>query len=99
MASSNNTMTATFIVVIIAISALGSHAICNVSIDEVETCLPAVTRGRPTNPTGTCCSVLKRADLPCLCGYKTSIFIPSYVDINLAMGLPSKCGLRRPANC
>ncbi|KAI4312494.1 hypothetical protein MLD38_037301 [Melastoma candidum] len=102
MAKSANKVVAV-VVVMVMVSAIGTDAQlfgdCRVSIDEIRTCEPAVTRGSRKDPTNACCSVLRMADLPCLCGYKTSPLIPSTVDIRLAMELPSKCSLTLPPHC
>ncbi|KAI4294761.1 hypothetical protein MLD38_040478 [Melastoma candidum] len=73
--------------------------VCNVSIGEIRTCEPAVTKGSSEHPTDVCCKFLKKADLPCLCGYKISNLVPSNINIKLAMALPSKCGCKLPAKC
>ncbi|KAI4294810.1 hypothetical protein MLD38_040477 [Melastoma candidum] len=105
MANSSNKAVVTdalLAVVIIAAFATRGDAlfdICKVSLDEISSCEPAVTRWIATPPTSKCCAVLRKADLKCLCGYKTSVFIPGYVDVKLAMELPSKCNLELPARC
>ncbi|KAI4370904.1 hypothetical protein MLD38_019202 [Melastoma candidum] len=94
---------AVVLAVMVAVFSIGSDAQffgdCRVSVDEIQTCEPAVIRGTKRDPSKTCCSVLAKADLPCLCTYKTSPLIPSNVDIRLAMELPGKCSLKLPSRC
>ncbi|BFG15629.1 hypothetical protein Pyn_27007 [Prunus yedoensis var. nudiflora] len=74
--------------------------ICNVSMNGLMTCRPAVTAPNPAPPTTACCSALSHADMGCLCSYKNSNLLPSLgIDPNLALQLPAKCRLPHPANC
>ncbi|KAK9932749.1 hypothetical protein M0R45_019973 [Rubus argutus] len=88
------------VLVLVAVEVSNAQTICNVSVNNLMTCKPAVTKPNPARPTKTCCSVLSHADLGCLCSYKNSNLLPSLgIDPNLAMQLPAKCKLPHPANC
>ncbi|KAK9932725.1 hypothetical protein M0R45_019949 [Rubus argutus] len=88
------------VLVLVAVEVSNAQTICNVSVNNLMTCKPAVTKPNPARPTQTCCSVLSHADLGCLCSYKNSNLLPSLgIDPNLAMQLPAKCKLPHPANC
>ena len=88
------------LLVVVVAEVSNAQTICNVSVNNLMTCKPAVTKPNPARPTPTCCSVLSHADLGCLCSYKNSNLLPSLgIDPNLAMQLPAKCKLPHPANC
>ncbi|KAL6185537.1 hypothetical protein ACLB2K_041669 [Fragaria x ananassa] len=77
-----------------------AQTICNVSVNNLMSCKPAVTKPNPARPTQACCSALSHADLGCLCSYRNSNLLPSLgIDPKLAMQLPGKCKLPHPANC
>ncbi|KAK9932724.1 hypothetical protein M0R45_019948 [Rubus argutus] len=85
---------------VVAVEVSNAQTICKVSANDLLTCKPAATSPNPAPPTQTCCSVLARADLGCLCMYKNSNLLPSLgIDPKLAVQLPAKCHLPRPANC
>ena len=85
---------------VLLVEVSNAQTICNVSANDLLTCKPAVTKPNPAPPTQACCSVLARTDLGCLCKYKNSNLLPSLgIDPNLAVQLPAKCHLPRPANC
>ncbi|KAM1000605.1 hypothetical protein ACFX2I_007218 [Malus domestica] len=73
-------------------------SICNIESDQLKECRPAVTGKSPKPPTKRCCSVVRQANLPCLCNFKS--VLPSIgIDPALAMALPKKCGLKTPREC
>ncbi|KAM6580948.1 putative lipid-transfer protein DIR1 [Cannabis sativa] len=77
-----------------------AQTICNVSMNGLMECKPAVTKPNPKSPTSACCSALTHADFKCLCSYKNSQILPSLgIDPVLAMQLPQKCKLPHPPNC
>ncbi|XP_006395174.2 putative lipid-transfer protein DIR1 [Eutrema salsugineum] len=90
------------IVVVMAISMESSVAIdlCGMTETELNECKPAVTKESPTSPSQLCCDALKHADLNCLCGYKHSPWLGSFgIDPELAVGLPTICGLANAPTC
>ncbi|CAA2990172.1 lipid-transfer DIR1 [Olea europaea subsp. europaea] len=77
-----------------------AQTICNMSGEGLMACRTAATPPTPPLPSAACCYAISHADFLCLCFYKNSKFLPSLgVDPNLAMQLPSKCRLPRPAKC
>ncbi|MED6113693.1 hypothetical protein PIB30_073173 [Stylosanthes scabra] len=101
--TSSSSMVALSLMTLIVLAGIdGSMAqlICNVSIGDLMTCKPAVTPPNPPLPTDECCTVLKKADIKCLCKYKNSTLLPALgIDPNLAMELPEKCKLPHPPQC
>ncbi|XP_051135965.1 putative lipid-transfer protein DIR1 [Andrographis paniculata] len=89
---------ASAIAVLVVLGAAGKvHSVCNVSLEDLEKCLPAAHPPNPPPPTPDCCNTLARANLPCLCGYKNDPVLPAVgVDPNLALQLPGKCNLPTP---
>lgn len=72
--------------------------ICSMDSTELAECLPAIRGFSPSPPSRECCAVLQKADLHCLCNYKS--MLPTYgVNPGLAMGLPKLCGLILPPEC
>lgn len=77
-----------------------AQVICNMTEEQLEACKPSVSGSNPSPPSAECCAALKSADLPCLCSYKNSGFLPALgIDPDLAMQLPSKCGVTAPSDC
>ncbi|KAI3466449.1 hypothetical protein Pfo_023112, partial [Paulownia fortunei] len=72
--------------------------ICNVKVSELAECIPAITGKSPPSPTKSCCSVMNKTSLRCLCNYKSE-FSKFGVDPANAMALPQKCGLKLPREC
>ncbi|KAI4320197.1 hypothetical protein MLD38_033703 [Melastoma candidum] len=77
--------------------------ICNVPVDDLMKCLPAV-RHPPEPPTPGCCAVIgaiKPEDYPCFCQYKDNPILKVFgVDIDLVFKVPVKCGLKGvPSHC
>ncbi|KAL2247669.1 UNVERIFIED_CONTAM: hypothetical protein Sindi_2619200, partial [Sesamum indicum] len=81
-----------------AAAAATPSTICNVSVSELVKCLPAITGKSPPWPTKSCCSVISKANLHCLCNYKSEIS-KFGVDPAKALALPKKCGLKAPREC
>ncbi|KAK1313008.1 hypothetical protein QJS10_CPA06g01094 [Acorus calamus] len=78
-----------------------SQTLCNMSMGELVACRPYVSRPPARGkPASLCCSGLKKADWGCLCTYRNNNMLSYYgVDPNLALQLPSKCGLPAPPPC
>ncbi|KAL3851161.1 hypothetical protein ACJIZ3_013043 [Penstemon smallii] len=72
--------------------------ICSVSVSELVECLPAITGKSPKWPSKGCCSVMRKADMNCLCKYKSD-FSKFGVDPAKAMALPEKCAIKLPRAC
>lgn len=72
--------------------------LCKVDSDKLGICLPAVTGKSPPPPSENCCSIIKQADLPCLCSYK-EVLRAFKIDPASAVELPEKCGLKKPREC
>ncbi|KAK2978343.1 hypothetical protein RJ640_016445 [Escallonia rubra] len=77
-----------------------SQTICGMSTDGLMLCKPAVSGDNPLPPTADCCSALAKADLPCMCTFKSSRMLPILgIKPDLAMGLPAKCNLPQLVHC
>lgn len=78
----------------------GVHAavICNIECTKLNLCRAAITGKNPLPPTRSCCAVLRKANLPCLCGYKSQLPAAG-IDPRNALALPHKCGLKTPPEC
>lgn len=72
--------------------------ICNVGVSELAECLPAITGSPPSWPTKSCCKVMHKVNLPCLCKYKDQ-FLKLGISPSNAMALPNKCDLKLPVEC
>ncbi|CAN0915819.1 Putative lipid-transfer protein DIR1 [Linum grandiflorum] len=71
---------------------------CRVDPSRLIVCKWAVTGKYPPPPTAECCRLIRRANLPCLCQFKS--FLPAFgIDPARAMALPKKCGLKPPPPC
>uniref|UniRef100_A0A2N9GZW0 Bifunctional inhibitor/plant lipid transfer protein/seed storage helical domain-containing protein n=1 Tax=Fagus sylvatica TaxID=28930 RepID=A0A2N9GZW0_FAGSY len=90
-------------VLVIMLIALVSYrakaaAICNIDSTKLTQCLPAVNGQSPPPPTKQCCTVVRHANLPCLCNYKS--LLPAFgINPTHALALPKKCGLKTPPQC
>ncbi|XP_030441373.1 putative lipid-transfer protein DIR1 [Syzygium oleosum] len=72
--------------------------VCNIPTDKLASCLPAVTGDHPTPPTEQCCKAISKADMQCLCRYRS--VLPNFgINPANAMALPEKCGLKAPPKC
>ncbi|WVZ06656.1 hypothetical protein V8G54_020002 [Vigna mungo] len=78
----------------------GAQAVvlCNIDSDKLNLCRAAVTGRNPPPPDEKCCGVIRQANLPCLCSYK-SILPALGINSKNALALPGKCGLQKPPNC
>ncbi|GAA0139615.1 hypothetical protein LIER_01126 [Lithospermum erythrorhizon] len=65
-------------------------SICGVKISELALCIPAISGESPPRPTKGCCNVIKKADLRCLCSFKSQL-VNYGVKPENAMALPKKC--------
>lgn len=71
--------------------------LCNIDSSQLNLCRAAVTGQNPPQPDQKCCAVIRQANLPCLCRYKS--ILPSIgINPKNALALPGKCGLQSP-NC
>lgn len=78
----------------------GAQAVvlCNIDSNQLNLCRAAVTGQNPPPPDGKCCGVIRHANLPCLCRYKS--ILPSLgINPTNALALPRKCGLKTPPSC
>ncbi|XP_027341112.1 putative lipid-transfer protein DIR1 [Abrus precatorius] len=74
-------------------------AICNIESTKLSLCYAAVTGKYPPKPTEKCCAVIRHANLPCLCRYK-SVLPAVGINPTNALALPSRCGLKKtPPEC
>ncbi|KAK1397121.1 putative lipid-transfer protein DIR1 [Heracleum sosnowskyi] len=73
-------------------------SICNVGLTELAECLPAITGDKPSWPTKSCCKVMHKVNLPCLCDYKDKLLQYGISPQN-AMALPKRCDLTLPVQC
>ncbi|KAL8099177.1 hypothetical protein AgCh_031737 [Apium graveolens] len=77
-----------------------AQSICNVPLESLATCKPAVTQPHPTAPSKECCTAVSHADMKCFCSYKNSTMLPSLgIDPVLAVHLPAKCKIRNAPKC
>ena len=78
----------------------GAQAVvlCNIDSSQLNLCRAAVTGQNPPPPDEKCCAVIRQANLPCLCRYK-SILPLIGIKPEKALALPGKCGLQSPPNC
>ncbi|XP_061375667.1 putative lipid-transfer protein DIR1 [Gastrolobium bilobum] len=75
-----------------------AFVICNIDTTQLNSCRTAVTGPNPPPPDEKCCAVIRKANLSCLCKYKS--LLPSLgIDPTKALALPSKCGLQKPPGC
>ncbi|QCE11826.1 hypothetical protein DEO72_LG10g3063 [Vigna unguiculata] len=72
--------------------------LCNIDSDKLNLCRAAVSGRNPPPPDEKCCGVIRQANLPCLCSYK-SILPALGINSKNALALPGKCGLQKPSNC
>ncbi|OAY84898.1 putative lipid-transfer protein DIR1 [Ananas comosus] len=89
-------------VALLALLAGAADSRCRMSEKGLMACLPSVTGEAPASspPPAECCKALKKADLPCLCGYKNSADLPKLgIKPGLAVQLPAKCKLPVPKQC
>lgn len=72
--------------------------ICDIDSTKLNQCRPAVTGKSPPPPTKQCCNLVRYANLPCLCNFKS--VLPAFgINPAQAMALPKKCGLKTPPEC
>ncbi|XP_047335971.1 putative lipid-transfer protein DIR1 [Impatiens glandulifera] len=79
-------------------AAATTNKICGVGLDEFLQCLPAVEGSPPPAPTKGCCGVIRKANLPCLCKYKSKIRDMG-IDPVAVLALPKKCRIKLPHKC
>ncbi|CAL9243662.1 unnamed protein product [Arabidopsis halleri] len=65
---------------------------CNINVNHLEKCRPAITGDNPPSPRKECCEVLQAANLECICRFKS--FLPVLaVYPSKVQALLSKCGV------
>ncbi|KAL2336499.1 hypothetical protein Fmac_010945 [Flemingia macrophylla] len=98
--SSGNKALVQWLVATLLIALLGGAKgveLCNIDSSQLNLCRTAVTGRNPPPPDEKCCAVIRQANMPCLCKYKS--LLPAYgINPKNALALPSKCGLQSP-NC
>ncbi|CAN4103963.1 unnamed protein product [Withania somnifera] len=72
--------------------------ICKVTINDLAQCLPAVMGKKPPPPTPSCCIVLHKADLQCMCNQKSELG-KFGISPAAAMKLPKQCKVNVPRGC
>ncbi|KAE8646001.1 hypothetical protein Csa_015500 [Cucumis sativus] len=82
------------LLVLLLPAAVTAYPLCKIDTSDLKLCRSAVTppdHGQPLPlPTEDCCSVVRHADLKCLCNLKS--VLPSMgIDTANALALPSKC--------
>ncbi|KAI8526936.1 hypothetical protein RHMOL_Rhmol12G0037500 [Rhododendron molle] len=88
------------LLLVLLIHSSDAQTICKVTVEGLMSCRSAVTQPKPTPPSAACCTVIKNADLKCLCSYKNSSLLPSLgIDPKLALQLPSKCNISNAPKC
>ncbi|KAH7682987.1 Bifunctional inhibitor/lipid-transfer protein/seed storage 2S albumin protein [Dioscorea alata] len=88
------------LLVVLVSVAMADDGICNMTKAGLDSCQPAVTGSPPPDPSQECCQALTAADLPCLCSYKNSVWLPVFgIDPAIAQQLPEKCNLKVPDDC
>lgn len=91
---------AVVLLVLLVSVAMADDGICNMTKAGLDSCQPAVTGSPPPDPSQECCQALTAADLPCLCSYKNSVWLPVFgIDPAIAQQLPEKCNLKVPDDC
>ncbi|PKI49035.1 putative lipid-transfer protein DIR1 [Punica granatum] len=85
------------VLLVVMAAVANSQTVCNVTVAELQSCLPAAKPPNPPPPTAACCFSLKHADFCCLYSYRDSPLLPSLgVDPKLALRIPDKCHLSHP---
>ncbi|KAL2460173.1 putative lipid-transfer protein DIR1 [Abeliophyllum distichum] len=79
---------------------MAEDSICGISPDDLMTCKPAVVGSIGQLPSSVCCKALSKADLPCLCSFKSSPWT-TFLGINpdLAAKLPVSCKIDPSFHC
>ncbi|XP_045827070.1 putative lipid-transfer protein DIR1 [Trifolium pratense] len=72
--------------------------ICDINTDKLDVCKAAIIGKHPPKPNTKCCGLIKKADLDCLCRYK-SLLSALGINPTKALALPRKCGLKTPPGC
>ncbi|KAF5199247.1 Bifunctional inhibitor/plant lipid transfer protein/seed storage helical domain [Thalictrum thalictroides] len=85
------------VVMVVMVGGAKSFSICNMDTNQLSQCLPAI-QPPVSPPTTTCCDVIHRANITCLCSYKN--LLPTFgVDPGVAMQLPKKCNMTSVPDC
>ncbi|XP_021906109.1 putative lipid-transfer protein DIR1 [Carica papaya] len=91
-------VTALVLVMALMGAARGATGLCSIDPNKLDLCRAAVTGESPPPPTRQCCRVVRKADLPCLCSYKS--VLPAFgINPTNAFALPAKCGIKTPPQC
>ncbi|GMJ05055.1 hypothetical protein like AT5G55410 [Hibiscus trionum] len=87
-------MVATLLLIAV-VEATDGPMICNIALNKLGQCRPAVTGKNPPPPTKQCCSLIKHANLNCLCKFKSAL--PALkIEPYRAFALPRKCKSNQP---
>lgn len=75
-----------------------AYVLCDIESNKLNLCFEAITGNHPPKPIEKCCEVVKHANLPCFCRYK-SVLPALGINPSNAFALPHKCGLKTPPEC
>ena len=98
--TSGNTLVKWLVAALLIALLGGAQAVvlCNINTDKLNLCRAAVTGKYPPPPDEKCCAVIRSANLPCLCRYK-SVLPALGINPTNALALPGKCGMKTPPSC
>ncbi|KAK8648628.1 hypothetical protein V6N13_129377 [Hibiscus sabdariffa] len=83
------------LLLVAAVEATDGPIVCNIALNRLQDCRPAVTGKHPPPPTKECCSLINRANLTCLCEFKSAL--PALkIEPSRAFALPRKCKSDHP---
>ncbi|MED6174395.1 hypothetical protein PIB30_068604 [Stylosanthes scabra] len=83
------------LLVIALLSVSQAIVLCNLSTDKMDLCRAAVVGNNPRPPDEKCCAVVRSANLPCLCKYKS--LLPALgINPKYVLALPAECGVQTP---
>ncbi|AED96627.1 unnamed protein product [Arabidopsis thaliana] len=76
-----------------------SMSICDMDINDMQKCRPAITGNNPPPPVNDCCVVVRKANFECLCRFK--FYLPILrIDPSKVVALVAKCGVTTvPRSC
>ncbi|CAG7892491.1 unnamed protein product [Brassica rapa] len=94
-----STVIAMVLTAAIMVKEVTSLTICQIDINDMQKCRPAVTGVNPPPPVSECCVVVRSANLECFCRFKFYLPILGIDPSNVA-ALVAKCGvIAIPPSC